>query len=127
LVLTKRLGQCGVGMNVWPALPAAALILADEGQHELAVEIYEMALRYPFVANSRWFHDVAGKEIQAVGATLPPEVVAAAKERGRARDVQATIDELIALWSDRTGGPVEAERDEQSLPQRSFDSPDAGG
>ena len=82
------------------ALPVAALILADEGQHERAVELYEMALRYPYVANSRWFEDVAGKEIAAIAAALPPAVVAAAKERGRARDELATIEELIAEWGE---------------------------
>jgi hypothetical protein len=48
------------------------------------------------VANSRWFEDVAGKHIAAVAATLPPEVVAVARERGRARDLEATVAELLA-------------------------------
>jgi tetratricopeptide (TPR) repeat protein len=78
------------------ALPAAALLLADRGQEERAVELYALASRYPFVANSRWFEDVAGKHIAAVAATLPPEVVAAARERGRARDLEAMVAELLA-------------------------------
>jgi hypothetical protein len=48
------------------------------------------------VASSRWFKGVAGKHIAAVAATLPPEVVAAAQERGRARDLEATVAELLA-------------------------------
>jgi hypothetical protein len=48
------------------------------------------------VANSRWFEDVAGKHIAAVAATLSPEVVAVARERGRARDLEATVAELLA-------------------------------
>jgi len=47
------------------------------------------------VANSRWFEDVAGREIAAAAEALPPEVVAAAQERGRARDLWATVEELL--------------------------------
>ena len=76
-------------------LPAAALLLADQGQAEWAVELYAMASRYGFVANSRWFEDVAGRHIAAVAGTLPPDVVAAAQERGRVRDLEATTAELL--------------------------------
>jgi tetratricopeptide (TPR) repeat protein len=78
------------------ALPAIALLLTDQGEAERAVELYALALRYPFVANSRWFEDVAGRHIAAVAATLPPDAVAAAQERGRARDLEATVAELLA-------------------------------
>jgi hypothetical protein len=47
------------------------------------------------VANSRWYEDVAGNSIAAAAATLPPKVVAAARERGRARDLEATARELL--------------------------------
>ena len=78
------------------ALPVMALVLADEGEPERAVELYALSSRYGLVANSRWFEDVAGKQILAVAETLPPEVVAAAQERGRARDLWATAEELLA-------------------------------
>ena len=77
------------------ALPAIALLLADQGKKERAVELYALASRHPFVANSRWFEDVAGNRIGAVAATLPPEVAAAAQERGRARDLEATAKALL--------------------------------
>ncbi|UCC63660.1 MAG: hypothetical protein JSV36_00950, partial [Anaerolineae bacterium] len=77
------------------ALPAVALLLADRGEVGRAVELYALASRYPFVANSRWFEDVAGKHIAVAAATLPPDVVAAAQERGRARDLDATVAELL--------------------------------
>ena len=77
------------------ALPGAALLLADEGQVERAVEVYASASRYPLVANSRWFEDVAGQHIAAVAATLPPDVVAAAQERGRAQDLETIVAELL--------------------------------
>jgi len=76
-------------------LPAAALYLAEKGAPERAVEIYALAASYPFVGRSRWYEDVFGKPMAAVDAALPPKVVAAAQERGRARDLQATVQELL--------------------------------
>jgi tetratricopeptide (TPR) repeat protein len=78
------------------ALPAVALSLAYWNQPERAVELYALASSYPYVANSRWYEEVAGQEIDALAAKLPPEVIAAAKERGRARDLWATVEELSA-------------------------------
>ena len=59
------------------------------------MELYTLALRYPYIANSRWFDDVAGRHIAAAAETLPPMVVAAAQERGRARDLWETAAELL--------------------------------
>ena len=78
------------------ALPAIALLLADQGEKERAVELYALASRYPRVANSRWFEDIAGRHLAAVAATLSPEVVASAQARGRDRDLEATVAELLA-------------------------------
>jgi tetratricopeptide (TPR) repeat protein len=72
-----------------------ALLLADVGEVERAIELYALACRYPYVGNSRYWEDITGKHIAAAGATLPPEVVAAAQARGRARDLEATIAELL--------------------------------
>jgi tetratricopeptide (TPR) repeat protein len=82
----------------WPlmySLVTYALLLVDEGEMERAVELYSLTSRYPFVANSRWFEAVAGEDIAAVAATLPPHTVAVAQERGRARDLDATVKELL--------------------------------
>jgi tetratricopeptide (TPR) repeat protein len=76
------------------ALPAVALLFLDDGAPERAVELYALTSRYPYVANSRWFADIAGDEIAAAAEALPPEVVAAARERGRARDLWTTVEEL---------------------------------
>jgi hypothetical protein len=76
------------------ALPPVALLLADAGEVERAVELYALASRYPYVANSRWFEDVVGKPVSAVATSLPQEIVATAQERGRARDLWATAEEL---------------------------------
>ena len=91
-----RLGiECQSVCPLLMALSAAALLLADQGQGERAVELYALASRYPIVANSRWFEDVAGRELAAVAAALPPDVREAAQTRGRARDLWATAQELL--------------------------------
>jgi len=54
-----------------------------------------LASRYPFVANSCWFEDVAGRHIAVVATTFPTDVVAAAQKRGQARDLWATAEELV--------------------------------
>jgi tetratricopeptide (TPR) repeat protein len=78
------------------ALTGIALLLADEGEAERAIELYALASRYPFVSNSHWFEDVVGRHIAATAATLPPQVAAAARERGRGRELEATVGELSA-------------------------------
>jgi len=67
-------------------LPAAALLLAEEGAVERAAEVYACASRYGFVANSRWFHDVVERSLAAHVARLPAETAAAARARGQSRD-----------------------------------------
>jgi predicted ATPase len=79
-------------------LPGISLLLADRGDAhsaERAVELYALASRYPVVANSRWFEDIAGRHIATVAATLPPEVVATAQKRGRALGLWETAEELL--------------------------------
>jgi predicted ATPase/DNA-binding SARP family transcriptional activator len=76
-------------------LPPAAALMVAEGQIERAVELYALALQQPFVSSSRCYEDVVGRQIDAAAATLPPEVVAAARERGQARDLETTVRELV--------------------------------
>jgi DNA-binding SARP family transcriptional activator/predicted ATPase len=77
------------------ALPAMALLLTDQGEIERAVEMYALALRYPLVAKSRWFEDVVGRQVAAKATTLPADVIRAAEERGRTRDLKAAGAELL--------------------------------
>jgi tetratricopeptide (TPR) repeat protein len=77
------------------ALSVGATLLCDAGETERAIEIYALATRYPFAARSPWFEDVFGRTI-AAAESLPPEVVAAALARGQARDLEATVRELLA-------------------------------
>jgi tetratricopeptide (TPR) repeat protein len=76
------------------AICLAALLSVEQGKPEQAVELYALASRYPRVANSRWFEDIAGRHIAAAAAILLPEVVEAARARGQARDLEATMVEL---------------------------------
>ena len=82
-------------------VPLAALILADEGKAEQAVEVYALASTQLFVANSVWFEAVVGQHIAAAAEGLPPEVVEAARERGRERDLWEMARELLDELKDR--------------------------
>ena len=53
-------------------------------------------------AIEQWFGRVAGKHIVATAERLPPEVVAAAQERGRARDLWQTAEEFLQELEQRS-------------------------
>ena len=88
------------------ALLGVALLRVDQGEGERAVELHALGSCHPAWVNGRWFQDVLGARIAAVAETLPPDVVAAARERGRARDLGETIAELVAELGE---GPAEEE------------------
>ena len=86
------------------ALLGTVLLLAGRGQPERAVELYALVSRYPNVAHSRWVQDVVSKPVAAAAALPggpPPEVVSAAQERGRGRDLWATAEEMLEDLEDR--------------------------
>jgi predicted ATPase/DNA-binding XRE family transcriptional regulator len=82
-------------MSAVSALPGAALLLAASGDTARAVEIWALAQCIPIMANSSYYEDLAGRELAAVAASLPPEVAEAARERGRASDLWATAADLL--------------------------------
>jgi predicted ATPase/DNA-binding SARP family transcriptional activator len=88
--------ELGVFMPVMYGLPIAALLLADRGAVERAVEVYACVSRYGFVANSRWFEDVAGQQLRAMAASLPAEAVESAEEQGRSQDWDVMAAELLS-------------------------------
>jgi tetratricopeptide (TPR) repeat protein len=88
--------ESGIVLPLLWALPVTALLLADEGENERAVELYALASRFPLVARSRWFTNVAGNTLADVAAALPVKQVAVLQECGRARDLQATIKDLLS-------------------------------
>ena len=73
-------------------LPGIALLFADRGDVERAVELYALVSTLGMVANSKWFDDIAGDEIAAVAEELPVDVAEAAKARGRLLDLWETAD-----------------------------------
>jgi predicted ATPase len=104
MILFIQAIQMAVRQHNWEImhhlLPGVALLLSDMNQHECAVEFYALACQHPYVVNSKWFEDVAGKHIAKVAESLPPEVVSAAQERGRKRDLWETAEELLTELSD---------------------------
>lgn len=79
------------------AVPACALLLAAQEEMELVVAFYAFAQTYPYIANSRWYYDVAGRKLDALAATLPADVRSAAEERGRKMELPEVTDELLGL------------------------------
>ena len=77
-------------------LPAFSLLLARRGEAKRAVELHEMALRYPLVARSRWFAGIAGAQIKSAVAHLPAEAITKARARGRTGDIQTRLTEWLA-------------------------------
>jgi tetratricopeptide (TPR) repeat protein len=92
----QRATEIRAFMPLTIALPALAMLLANQGKPERAVDLYALASRPPYVANSRWFDDVVGKRMATVAASLSPAAAEAARERGRSRDLWDTVAELLA-------------------------------
>ncbi|MEZ4869776.1 MAG: BTAD domain-containing putative transcriptional regulator [Caldilineaceae bacterium] len=82
------------------ALPAVALLKVAQGEMNYAIELYAVASRYPYVANSRWFGDVVGHRMAVVAENLPPEMVTAARMQGQTRDLWVTAANLIREFQD---------------------------
>jgi hypothetical protein len=98
--LSEMLGKAKTNENVLSAvsaLPGIALLLAASGNVVRAIEVWELAQRIPLIANSRYYEDLAWREVAAAADSLPPEIVAAARERGRALDLWATAADLLAF------------------------------
>jgi len=76
------------------ALALAARLLAEQGQVEEAAELWALLSSYPFVAQSHWFADAAGRQISAAAETLLPDVAAAAQLLGRTRDLDSAAVEV---------------------------------
>ncbi len=92
--------QIGKGLlavvTSWGVVSAMALITAELGNYERAIELYAFGSRYPFMANTCMTEDLVGKHISEIAGTLPPDIVAEAKARGRARNPDDTIAEIVA-------------------------------
>jgi hypothetical protein len=72
-----------------------------QGYLEEAVEFYTLACQHPSIGNSCWFEDVVGREISAAAESLPSELVTAAQERGRKRDIRETAGQLLMEFQEK--------------------------
>jgi tetratricopeptide (TPR) repeat protein len=87
--------EIGAFIPLLYAMPIIPLLLADQGEVEWALELYSLASEHPFVRQGQLFEDIAGRDIAALAASLPSDVVEAAKARGRAREMWDTAAELL--------------------------------
>ena len=78
------------------AIAMAAYLKAIGGQGVSALELYSLAQQHPFIANSEWFEDVIGREIELATQSLEQETVRAASLQGKALDIFEQATELIA-------------------------------
>jgi predicted ATPase/DNA-binding SARP family transcriptional activator/tetratricopeptide (TPR) repeat protein len=102
-LLVKALQIC-LEEQSYPSLsftvPAAALMLTITGQVERAVELCELIDERAICGKTPWFEDVAGKTIKEMAASLAPEVLEAARKRGRQRGLFSTALELLEEFRD---------------------------
>jgi hypothetical protein len=76
------------------ALAGAADLLSREGKVEKAFELLVLVSEHE--ASWRETKDRAIAFLSELEAELPPEVVSAAKEQGRKRNLAAIVEELLA-------------------------------
>jgi predicted ATPase/DNA-binding SARP family transcriptional activator len=87
------------GMSAGATAPALltmtgiAALLMREGELERPAELLALVLHHPWTW--RWTKDRAAPLIAELEAALSPERFAAAQERGRARDLETTAEELL--------------------------------
>ena len=67
-----------------------ALLLAEQGHTERAIELYALAWRHPLLANAQCFVDTFGQRLDKIVARLPFAVAAAAQVRGQALELWET-------------------------------------
>jgi len=82
-------------------LPGIALLLADQGEVEGAIELYAQIADVPMVANSQMRWDLAGRHLDAIATPLPREIVAAARARGKAGDLWFIASTLLVELTNR--------------------------
>jgi predicted ATPase len=81
------------------ALTGVAHLLARTGEPERALELLTLILGHP--ASHQEFKSRAARLQAELTAELPPEVIEAAQKRGRARELDATVAELLDSYPRR--------------------------
>jgi hypothetical protein len=75
-------------------LVAMSLWLLRQDEVELAIELYTAALQSHYIANSRYFADIAGRFVVEAERSLPDPLVAVAKTRGQRRNLHVTASAI---------------------------------
>jgi len=70
-----------------------ATLLAKEGEKERALELLTLTLHHPAVFSAA--KEDAEHLLAELASQLPPQVVAMARERGKARELEEVVDELL--------------------------------
>ena len=73
------------------SLATLALFLAESGKIEEAVEIYAAVIIHPLAKNSALFDDLFQKNINALAADLPPEIIDQARQRGNRQNLRDLV------------------------------------
>jgi len=85
------------------ALAATTLIMARDGRALQAVELYMLVLDDPIWKVSPWMEKIVGQYVSAASASLPKEVIEAARNSGRQCDLFTTIEELYEVYKAAVG------------------------
>jgi predicted ATPase/DNA-binding SARP family transcriptional activator len=78
-----------------------ALLHWAEKRWERAIELYALACTNPYAGKSQWVADVVGRRIDEAAASLPQDVVEAARIRGKEMDMWETAVALLAELSEQ--------------------------
>lgn len=91
----KNMRATGAYSLIIKSLPAAGLVLAQAGQLPQAAALHQISLRYPHIANSRWYAVVAMDRLaELVGDVLPANCFDRLDTRA---DLSAITSALLAL------------------------------
>jgi hypothetical protein len=74
--------------------PAEEIEPSRTNRKQRAVELLALALSHP--ASGQEVKDKARRLLDEIGIELPPQVLAAAQERGQARNLEEVVTELLA-------------------------------
>ena len=85
------------------ALPTAALLLADAGQVQQAITAWSLAKSYPHIANSKWFADIAGRELDELAAAVSSTRATTAGQPDRETDLWAMSAALLVELEQLSG------------------------
>lgn len=84
---------------IYLTLAQAALLHAGDGDFLQAAELYFLARRQAYLAQSRWFADLYGKPMEEALAHLPMEELDAIQERTRMMEFSAVVEPYLLQYA----------------------------